>query len=300
MCPFSVHVSKKTSFTFQGRMKSSLHSSFWTLAEKDAAGRQERLRRTKQGLLRYVPPAARPGPPQRQGHRRWTPLRPSAWQTFSTAEAAACPTAGEDSGRGSRCPGRRAGEKVPAQWPGVVAGERLPGSPSRAAASTPPPQNRPLAGNGHALPTARSLLAPSAPTGPLTRPGGSRSRRRRRRRPLGPRPSNGRNLPRQRNRSYISRAAGPGNTSFRNRLAPPRSLLLSVASHWAGSPDPCSQLFPSQAAGARQLRPKRPRPLPAVPTPAALSRARAPCSAPPRPPGRKDCMGRSRAGEPGG
>lgn len=159
----------------------------------------------------------------------------------------------------------------------------MPGSLSRAAASTPPPQDRPLAGNGHALPTDRSLLAPSAPppSGPLTRPGGSGSRHRRRHRPLGPRPSNGRNLPQQRNRNYISRAAGPGNTSFRNRLAPPWSRLLSAAPHWAGSPDPCSQLFPSQAAGPRQLRLKSLRPLPAVPTTAALSRARAPCSAPP-------------------
>lgn len=53
MRQFSVYVSKKTSFTFQCRIKSSLHYSCWTLADEDAALRQERLRRrTKQGLLR--------------------------------------------------------------------------------------------------------------------------------------------------------------------------------------------------------------------------------------------------------
>lgn len=51
MRQFSVYVSKKTSFTSQCRIKSSLHYSFWMLPE-DAAVQRERLwRRTKQGLF---------------------------------------------------------------------------------------------------------------------------------------------------------------------------------------------------------------------------------------------------------
>ena len=62
------YVSKKTSFTFQCRIKSSLHYSLWTLAEEDAASRQESLlRRTKRGLLSSGPSATRRQPPLGKG-----------------------------------------------------------------------------------------------------------------------------------------------------------------------------------------------------------------------------------------
>lgn len=146
------------------RDQESPHYSFWTLPEEDAAVRQERLRRrTKQGLLGSGPAGNASGAVSQTRAPSPDTTHPVPKADVPNRRGSSLPDLGEDRGRRSRCTGRRAGEEAPAQGPEAVAGERLPGSPNAAAASSPPPQELPRAGSRHALPASRSLLAWSAP-----------------------------------------------------------------------------------------------------------------------------------------
>lgn len=294
-------VFKKTSFTSQCRIKSSLRYSFWMLPE-DAAVQQERLwRRTKQGLFGS-------GPAGNAARTASETRAPSPDTTLPVPKADVPnprgPSPRDDAG-GSRLRQQvpespRMGWNQPSglrQWQG---NERSPerrhepnglkqrsgrsgfqtGPPASSLPPHPHPKSCPSRAADTPSPRARASL-PGPPPELLTQPGGPRNRHRHRRRhrPQSPRPSKDRCLP------IDPQLPLPGCRTRNHFLPePPRSTLsppTTAATRWVGSPDFCSQRFPSLDALPGLLWSERLRPLLTVPTTAALSRARALSAAPP-------------------
>lgn len=146
-------------------------------------------------------------------------------------------------------------------WPKSVAGRRSPESPSLTAASSPRPQQptkTPLPGDRHALPAGRGLLVPPAHQESLTRPESPR-RCRPRRQALRPRSEHRHRLSPQRNHGYLSRAPGPGSTSFRNRLFRPLPwpppTALSLLNRRSRLSTPSQRAYPAQPAQTRAPAP---------------------------------------------
>ena len=247
MRQYSVYVSIKTSFTLQCRIKSSLHYSFWTLPEKmPLRGGRASEEGQSGGSSARVPQAMRPEPPLGKGHRPWTPPRPPPVSMTDAPNRRGPKPADNGRGPGASAAGARvAASKIRHRSGGQRQGQGSSPPGSRAGPPHPPP--RPTR-HPRTAPPRRRTRPPrrpgppraARPPGPLTRPGSSRSRRRgrhrRRRRPLRPRPSHGRRLPQEPHRSSLNWAAGPGTTSFRNRLAPPPVLATPTARCLARSP----------------------------------------------------------------
>lgn len=140
------------------------------------------------------------------------------------------------------------------------AGERSGPEPDRRIFPAAPTANRRTAHPARRTrpPCGPRPLRPARSPGPLTQPRSPRSRHRRHRRPLGPRPSPGRRLPRQGHYHYLNRAARPGTTSFRNRLAPPPPRPLSrprAEPALPPTPPHSQRLCPAQSAPARAPAP---------------------------------------------
>nr|XP_030699656.1 serine/arginine repetitive matrix protein 1-like [Globicephala melas] len=180
------------------------------------------------GSSARVPQAMRPEPPLGKGHRPWTPPRPPPGSMTDTPNRRGQKPADNGRGSGATAAGARvATSKIRHRSSGQRQGQGS--SPPRSRAGPPHPPRRPTR-HPRTAPPMRRTRPPrrpgppraARPPGPLTRPRSSRSRRRRRR-TLRPRPSHGRRLTQEPHHSSRSWAAGPGTTSFRNRLAPPPS-----------------------------------------------------------------------------